>query len=107
MLPSGKLAVDSIPGNPAPFVNALISNWIALAPKYKYGTMFSLDFAFPPTPEPGNYRVRATLTSHGPSGDLYYNDLVHYPDELASLPYAGWNGRTVSNWVWITIIAAK
>ena len=107
MLPTGKLAVDSIPGPPAPFPEALISNWIALAPKYQYGTMLWLDFAFPPKPRPGNYKVRAILHSLGPSGDLYYNDVRQYPEELAKLPYAGWNGKAVSNWISVTIVAAK
>jgi hypothetical protein len=116
-LPTGKLAADRIPAAPAPFPNALISNWTALAPKYKYGTMLSLELALPWKPQPGHhtvwklqpgrYRVRAILTSDGPSGESVYNDLPHYPNELASLPYPGWKGKAVSNWVSITIIEAK
>lgn len=105
--PGWGYAADRFIEAPAPFPNALISNWIALAPKYKYGTMLGLGLAFHSTPRPGRYKVRATLTSLGPSGPLYYNDLVHYPNELANLPYPGWKGKAVSNWISIAIIAAK
>lgn len=105
--PGWKFAADRFPGTPAPFPTALISNWIALAPKYKYGTMLSLDLAFPSTPKPGHYTVRAILTSDGPGGESVYNDLLHYPNELVNLPYPGWKGKAVSNWISITIIAAK
>lgn len=115
--PGLNYAADRIPGSPSPFPNALISNWIALAPDYKYETMLNLDLAFPWKPQsanhavwkiqPGRYRVRAILTSDGPSSQSVYNDLVHYPNELANLPYPGWKGKAVSNWVSITIISAK
>jgi hypothetical protein len=115
--PGAKFVVDSIPGTPAPFPSALISNWVALAPKYKYGTMLNLELALPWKPQPGqhtvckiqpgHYMVRAILSSDGPGGQSVYNDLLHYPNELANLPYPGWKGKAVSNWVSITIIAAK
>ena len=107
VLPVLKYAFDRFIEAPVPFPNALISNWIALAPKYKYGTMLGLGLALPGTPKPGHYRVRATLTSDGPSGESVYNDLLHYPNELANLPYTGWKGKAVSNWVSITIIAHR
>lgn len=106
-LPVLKYAFDRLIEAPAPFPGALISNWIALAPKYKYGMMLTLGLALPGTPKPGHYRVRAILTSNGPSGESVYNDLLHYPNELASLPYPGWKGKAVSNWVSITIVASK
>lgn len=105
--PGLSYAADRFPGTPAPFPSALISNWIALAPKYKYGTMLNLDLAFPSTPKPGHYTVRAILTSDGPGGESVYNDLLHYPNELANLPYPGWKGKAVSNWISVTIIAPK
>ena len=100
-------AADRFPNAPAPFPNALISNWIALAPKYEYETKVSLELAFPSKPKPGHYAVRAIFTSDGPSSQSVYNDLVHYPSELAALPYPGWKGKAVSNWVSITIVAPK
>lgn len=106
-LPVLKYAFDRFIEAPVPFPNALISNWIALPPKYKYGMMLGLGLALPGTPKPGHYRVRAILTSNGPSGESVYNDLLHYPNELASLPYPGWKGKAVSNWVSITIVASK
>lgn len=100
-------AVDWFTGTPAPFPNALISNWIALAPKYKYGATLDLGMAFHGNPRPGHYAVRVTLTPGGPSSQSVYNDLLHYPNELANLPYPGWTGKAVSNWVSITIIPRK
>ncbi len=107
ILPGWSFAADRLIETPPPFPNALISNWIALAPKYKYGTVLGLDLAFQSSPKPGHYTVRAILTSGGPSGESEYNDLLHYPNELANLPYAGWKGKAVSNWVSVTIIAYK
>lgn len=107
ILPTLNYAADRFIEAPAPFPNALISNWIALAPKYKYGTALDLGLALPGMPRPGRYRVRAILSSLGPSGGLYYNDLLHYPKELSDLPYPGWKGKAVSNWVFITIVAHK
>jgi|GEM_PF-5786575 len=105
--PGWKYAADRLLGTPAPFSSALISNWIALAPKYEYGTTLDLDLAFPSKPQPGRYTVRAILSSQGPNSPSMYNDLARYPKELANLPYPGWKGKAVSNWVSITIIGAK
>jgi hypothetical protein len=107
ILPVLKFAADRFIQAPAPFPNALISNWIALAPKYKYGMMLTLGLALPGKPKPGHYTVRAILSSDGPGAQSVYNDLLHYPNELTNLPYPGWRGKAVSNWVSITIIAAK
>lgn len=107
MLPSLNYAFDRFIEAPVPFPNALISNWIALAPNYRYGMMLTLGLALPGKPKPGRYRIRTILTSDGPSGESVYNDLLHYPNELANLPYPGWKGRAVSNWVSITIVAHK
>lgn len=105
-LPTAQLVADRIPGAPAPFPDALVSNWIALAPNYRYGMMLNIENALP-EPRPGHYTVRATLTSDGPGSQSVYNDLLHYPKELANLPYPGWRGRVVSNWVSIDIVSAK
>jgi hypothetical protein len=91
-------------GPPAPFSEALISHWIALGPRDTYGTTIDLELALGRNLPPDRYRVTAILSSDGPNSPSFYNDLVHYPEELAELPFAGWKGTTRSNAVSIEII---
>ena len=84
------------------FATALITNWIATAPRYSYSTSIDISLAFW-QPAAGRYRLSATLRSDGPQGQSIYNDLSRYPDELAKLPYVGWSGDVQSNSIWITV----
>ena len=52
ILPVLKYAFDRFVEAPATFPNALISNWIALAPNYKYGMTLTLGLALPGKPKP-------------------------------------------------------
>lgn len=106
-LPGVMGVADRIVGAPMPFPNALISNWLTLAPNYKYGTMMDLEDAIPSKARPGRYTVRAILTSDGPGAQSVYNDLLHYPDELANLPYPGWKGKAASNWISVNVVSTK
>jgi hypothetical protein len=102
-LPTAQVVADRVVGTPAPFSNALISNWVALGPHYTYGTMLDIETAFPPSARAGRYTVRAIFVSGGPAGQSVYNDLLHYPNDLANLPYLGWKGAAKSNWVQVRI----
>jgi hypothetical protein len=101
---TGKIAGDSVVGPPPPFSEALIAHWIVLGPHYTYGKTIDLGLALGLNPRPDRYRVRAILSSDGPNSPSVYNDLLHYPEELAKLPFAGWKGTTRSNAVSIEII---
>jgi hypothetical protein len=106
-VPLWAFAGDSIVGSPAPFANALISNWIALAPHDTYGTTIDLGLVLGPHPRAGRYEVKVTFSSDGPDSQSVYNDLLHYPQELAALPYPGWKGTAQSNSVSVEIVASK
>ena len=93
-------------GTPEPFPNVLISNWVALAPHYTYGTIIDFRYELGVNLRPGHYKVKAILSSDGPAA-LVYDDLRHYPEELAALPFPGWKGKVESNWVSIEIVASK
>lgn len=106
-MPALRGAGDSVPSPPSSFANSLISNWIALAPHYTYATTIDAQSALGSNPRPGLYSIRAVLSSDGPNARSEYNDLLHYPEKLASLPYQGWRGSTKSNWVSVRIIQAR
>lgn len=102
-----KMVGDRVEGHTHAFPNVLISNWIALAPHYAYGTTIDLALFLGPDPLPGRYKVKATLSSSGPGDPSTKNDLVHYPKELAALPFPGWKGKAESNWVWVEIVKSS
>jgi hypothetical protein len=106
-VPGEGIAGDRGEGPPDPFPNVLISNWIALAPHYVYGTAIDVSLAFGENPRPGRYKVKGTLFSGGPGEASDNNDLPRYPKELAALPFQGWKGKAESNSVWIQIVATK
>jgi hypothetical protein len=106
-VPGEGIVGDRGEGTPDPFPNVLISNWIALAPHYVYGTAIDVSLALGPNPRPGRYKVKATLFSGGPDEASSKNDLPRYPKELAALPFRGWKGKAESNSVWIQIAAKK
>lgn len=106
-VPRWRTAGDRVVGNPDPFPNALIANWIALAPHYSYGTTIDLVDVLGPNSKPGRYKLKASLTSYGPDSASVYNDLLHYPKELSELPYSGWKGTAETNSISIDIVTSK
>jgi hypothetical protein len=89
--------------NPDPLPVAVMKRWIALPPHTSFTTSVILD----PTllGPPGRHKVTATYESRGVK-EQYWTDCVHAtPDEVAKLPFRAWEGRSVSNSIWITVRA--
>ncbi len=102
-------AVDSFSVGPRDgFSTALAKSWIALPPGYFYGTILFVDEQFADfLTKPGKYTVRGTYSSSGMRADVYFNDLLAYPEELERIPFPSWKGDIKTNSVSLEIAPAK
>jgi hypothetical protein len=104
--PGVGVAVDGVPTRELPtFANALVANWLSIAPRHFYGEIIEINGSlYPELQVAGKYRLSATFSGAGMLVDSPYNGLQHYPDEVARLPGKVWTGEATSNTLNIIVL---
>lgn len=105
--PGHGCAADCADNPKEDFTSRLVERWIPLPAGHFYGAVVRMDPDFFPQLEtPGRWRLGGKYES---SGDLSHSfcaisPMPLNPEQIAKLPYKGWQGKEEANKVWIEVL---